>query len=167
MSETTRIADAVKASWVESLPVALIPYAQLMRLDRPMPMWLLLLPCWWSLTLAQISLGGGRPDLWKGFLFLVGSIIMRGAGCTLNDIVDRDIDNKVERTRLRPLPAGRISLRSAFVFLGVQLLLGLVILLQFNYLTMGTALTVPTSTFSPLTLSYLGGSGGAQALLYN
>ena len=140
MSETTRIADAVKASWVESLPVALIPYAQLMRLDRPMPMWLLLLPCWWSLTLAQISLGGGRPDLWKGFLFLVGSIVMRGAGCTLNDIVDRDIDNKVERTRLRPLPAGRISLRSAFVFLGVQLLLGLVILLQFNYLTIVTAI---------------------------
>ena len=140
MSETTKIADAVKSSWVENLPDALIPYAQLMRLDRPMPMWLLLLPCWWSLTLAQISLGGGRPDLWKGFLFLVGSIVMRGAGCTLNDIVDRDIDNKVERTRLRPLPAGLISVRNAFLFLGAQLLLGLIILLQFNYLTIMTAI---------------------------
>ena len=140
MSETTKIADAVQASWVENLPASLIPYAQLMRLDRPMPMWLLLLPCWWSLILAQISLGGGMPDLWKGFLFLVGSIVMRGAGCTLNDIVDRDIDAKVRRTSARPLPAGLISLRGAFLFLGAQLLVGLVILLQFNHLTIITAI---------------------------
>ena len=140
MSETTKIADAVQASWIENLPASLIPYAQLMRLDRPMPMWLLLLPCWWSLILAQISLGGGMPDLWKGFLFLVGSIVMRGAGCTLNDIVDRDIDAKVRRTSARPLPAGLISLRGAFLFLGAQLLVGLVILLQFNHLTIITAI---------------------------
>ena len=140
MSETTKIADAVKSSWVKSLPAVLIPYAQLMRLDRPMPMWLLLLPCWWSLILAQIALGGGLPDLWKAFLFLIGSIVMRGAGCTLNDIVDRDIDKKVKRTSARPLPAGLISLRSAFLFLGAQLLLGLVILLQFNHLTVVTGI---------------------------
>ncbi len=140
MSETTKIADAVNASWVENLPAALIPYAQLMRLDRPIGWWLLLLPCWWGLTLAQIAVGGGWPDLWKAFLFLAGAIIMRGAGCTLNDIVDRDIDNKVERTRMRPLPAGLISLRGAFIFLAAQLLLGLVILLQFNLLTIITAI---------------------------
>ena len=140
MSETTKIADAVKASWVENLPAALIPYAQLMRLDRPIGWWLLLLPCWWGLVLAQIAAGGGVPDLWKAFLFLVGAIIMRGAGCTLNDIVDRDIDHKVERTRARPLPAGLISLRAAILFLGAQLLLGLVILLQFNQLTIITAI---------------------------
>ena len=141
MSETTKIADAVKAGWVESLPSTLIPYAQLMRLDRPIGWWLLLLPCWWGLALAQIAAGGGLPDLWKAFLFLVGAIVMRGAGCTLNDIVDRDIDDKVERTRQRPLPAGLISLRGAFLFLGAQLLIGLVILLQFNRLTIITAIT--------------------------
>ena len=140
MSETTKIADAVKASWVDLLPAVLMPYAQLMRLDRPIGWWLLLLPCWWGLALAQIADGGGGPDLWKAFLFLIGAIVMRGAGCTLNDIVDRDIDNKVERTRLRPLPAGLISLRSAFVFLAVQLLAGLLILLQFNRFTIITAI---------------------------
>ena len=140
MSETTKIADAVKASWVDLLPAVLMPYAQLMRLDRPIGWWLLLLPCWWGLALAQIADGGGGPDLWKAFLFLIGAIVMRGAGCTLNDIVDRDIDNKVERTRLRPLPAGLISLRSAFVFLAVQLLAGLLFLLQFNRFTIITAI---------------------------
>ncbi len=140
MSETTKIADAVKASWVESLPSTLIPYAQLMRLDRPIGWWLLLLPCWWGLALAQIAAGGGLPDLWKAFLFLVGAIVMRGAGCTLNDIVDRDIDDKVQRTRMRPLPAGLISLRGAFVFLIAQLLVGLLILVQFNRLTIITAI---------------------------
>ncbi len=140
MSETTKIADAVKSSWVDNLPARLIPYAQLMRLDRPIGWWLLLLPCWWGLALAQIAVGGGWPDLWKAVLFLIGAIVMRGAGCTLNDIVDRDIDNKVERTRMRPLPAGMISLRGAFIFLGAQLLLGLVILLQFNLLTIVTGI---------------------------
>ena len=140
MSETTKIADAVKASWVENLPLTLIPYAQLMRLDRPIGWWLLLLPCWWGLALAQIAAGGGWPDLWKALLFLIGAVVMRGAGCTLNDIVDRDIDDKVERTRMRPLPAGLISLNGALVFLGAQLLLGLLILVQFNRLTIITAI---------------------------
>ena len=140
MSETTRIADAVKASWVESLPVALIPYAQLMRLDRPIGWWLLLLPCWWGLALAQIAAGGGVPDLKYALLFLIGAIIMRGAGCTLNDIVDRDIDAKVERTRARPIPAGLIRVRGAFLFLAAQLLLGFLVLMQFNRLTILTAI---------------------------
>ena len=89
MTETSHhIADAGRDNWVERLlPLATQPYAQLMRLDRPIGWWLLLLPCWWGLFLAQASQGGGLPSLWFAFLFLVGAIVMRGAGCTLNDII--------------------------------------------------------------------------------
>jgi 4-hydroxybenzoate polyprenyltransferase len=137
MTETSHhIADAGRDNWVERLlPPALRPYAQLMRLDRPIGWWLLLLPCWWGLFLAQISGGGGLPNLWFAFLFLVGAIIMRGAGCTLNDIVDRKFDALVMRTRSRPIPSGRVSVSQAFVFLAVQCLIGLGILLQFNLYT--------------------------------
>ena len=75
------------------------PYARLMRLERPIGWWLLLLPCWWGLALGQIALGGGLPNPWYALLFLVGAIIMRGAGCTLNDIADRNFDGRVERTQ--------------------------------------------------------------------
>ena len=127
------IADAGRNNWVERfLPLGLQPYAQLMRLDRPIGWWLLLLPCWWGLFLAQISRGGGMPNLWFAFLFFLGAIIMRGAGCTLNDIIDRKFDALVARTRSRPIPSGRVSVKRAFVFLAAQSLLGLVILLQFN-----------------------------------
>ena len=127
------IADAGRNNWVEQfLPLGLQPYAQLMRLDRPIGWWLLLLPCWWGLFLAQISRGGGMPNLWFAFLFFLGAIIMRGAGCTLNDIIDRKFDALVARTRSRPIPSGRVSVKRAFVFLAAQSLLGLVILLQFN-----------------------------------
>ena len=127
------IADAGRNNWVERfLPLGLQPYAQLMRLDRPIGWWLLLLPCWWGLFLAQISRGGGVPNPWFAFLFFLGAIIMRGAGCTLNDIIDRKFDALVARTRSRPIPSGRVSVKRAFVFLAAQSLLGLVILLQFN-----------------------------------
>jgi 4-hydroxybenzoate polyprenyltransferase len=139
MNETSQILDAVKGSWVDYLPAKLRPYAQLMRLDRPIGWWLLLLPCWWGLVLAQISKGGGLPNLKFAALFLIGAIVMRGAGCTLNDIVDRNIDSAVERTRKRPIPSGQLSVRQAAVFLVAQLLLGLIILLQFNWLTVETA----------------------------
>ncbi len=99
-----------------------------MRLDRPIGAWLLLLPCWWSVTLGSI----GNPDPYLMLLFLVGAIAMRGAGCTYNDIVDRDIDGKVERTSTRPLPSGQISVLGATVFLAAQLALGLFVLLQLN-----------------------------------
>jgi 4-hydroxybenzoate polyprenyltransferase len=135
MTHTQKISDAVSRSWINHLPAALIPYAQLMRLDRPIGWWLLLLPCWWGLALGQIAAGGGWPNFWMAVLFLIGAIVMRGAGCTLNDIVDRDIDHKVERTRTRPLPAGLVSVRQAVVFLGVQLLTGLLVLIQFNRYT--------------------------------
>ncbi len=129
----SHIADAKAQNWVERmLPPATLPYAQLMRLDRPIGWWLLLLPCWWALVLGQIASGGGWPNLWHGFLFLVGAIVMRGAGCTLNDIADVEFDAKVERTKNRPLASGRVSRKQAVVFLAMQALTGLLILLQFN-----------------------------------
>ena len=130
------IADASLGNWVERwLPQATQPYAQLMRLDRPIGWWLLLLPCWWGLLLAQIAAGGGMPNLWFAFLFFVGAVVMRGAGCTLNDIIDRNFDAQVARTKLRPIPSGRVSVKQAFVFLTIQCLIGLLILLQFNRYT--------------------------------
>jgi 4-hydroxybenzoate polyprenyltransferase len=140
MKETSQIVDAQAGHWVQRLPAPMRPYAQLMRLDRPIGWWLLLLPCWWGLTLAQIAAGGGLPDLKFAVLFLVGAIIMRGAGCTLNDIVDRKIDSAVERTRARPIASGQVSVRAAFIFLVLQSLAGLLILLQFNWLTIETAI---------------------------
>src|SRR4029453_7627401 len=88
-----------------------------------------------SLALAQIAKGGGAPNWYYALLFLIGAIIMRGAGCTLNDIADREFDARVERTRSRPIPSGAVSVRGAFIFLIAQSLLGLVILLQFNWTT--------------------------------
>ncbi len=140
MNETSQISDSVRGSWVQRLPAPARSYAQLMRLDRPIGWWLLLLPCWWGLALAQIGAGGGLPNLKYAALFLVGAIIMRGAGCTLNDIVDRNIDSAVERTRARPIPSGQITVRAAIIFLGLQLLAGLLILIQFNWLTVKTAI---------------------------
>jgi 4-hydroxybenzoate polyprenyltransferase len=131
-----RVADASPDNWVDLfLPQPLRPYARLMRLDRPIGWWLLLLPCWWSLALAQSSLGGGPPDWRLGLYFFLGAVIMRGAGCTLNDIVDRDFDAQVARTRSRPIPSGQVSLGGALAFLCVQLIAGLLILIQFNWPT--------------------------------
>jgi 4-hydroxybenzoate polyprenyltransferase len=142
MTETSHhIADAGRDNWVERLlPSIVQPYAQLMRMDRPIGWWLLLLPCWWGLFLAQVSQGVGLPNLWFGFLFYAGAIVMRGAGCTLNDIVDRNYDGRVARTKGRPIPSGRVSVKQALVFLVVQCLLGLFILLQFNLFTIVLAM---------------------------
>ena len=104
-----------------------MPYLRLARVDRPIGTWLLLLPCWWSITLAFSN----WPDAWLIFLFAAGSLIMRGAGCTLNDIVDREIDGHVLRTASRPIPSGQISIFQAIIFLSLQLICGLYILLQF------------------------------------
>jgi 4-hydroxybenzoate polyprenyltransferase len=135
-SGSSHIADAKPINWVERfLPDSALPYAQLMRLDRPIGWWLLLLPCWWGLVVGQIALGGGVPNMWHAGLFSAGAIVMRGAGCTLNDMADVDFDAKVERTRNRPIASGRVSRKQAFIFLAVQALIGLVILLQFNWYT--------------------------------
>jgi 4-hydroxybenzoate polyprenyltransferase len=135
-----RVADAPSRHWVyRLLPRWLWPYAQLARWDRPIGWELLLWPCWWSAALAASAyarpgdtLLSLLPSPWVLFLFLLGAIAMRGAGCTYNDIVDEGIDAKVERTRSRPLPSGQVSRRQAWIFLVVQALVGLVVLLQFD-----------------------------------
>ncbi|MCX7347774.1 MAG: 4-hydroxybenzoate octaprenyltransferase [Alphaproteobacteria bacterium] len=138
-SQDQRVADALPGHWVDRhLPVALRPYARLMRLDRPIGWWLLLLPCWWGLALGQMATGGGLPNLWHAALFLIGAVIMRGAGCTLNDIADRSFDAQVARTRSRPIAAGQVSPAAAMAFLIVLCLAGLVVLLQFNWFTVFT-----------------------------
>lgn len=111
------------------------PYARLARLDRPTGWWLLLLPGWWAIALAAGRAGGGMPDFWLLALFFAGAIIMRGAGCTLNDLADREFDAKVARTRSRPLPSGEVSVRGAVVFLMLLLTLALAILVQLNRLS--------------------------------
>jgi 4-hydroxybenzoate polyprenyltransferase len=121
-------------------PQAWHPFLQLARLDRPIGWWLLLLPCWWSSILASMS-RQTPPNLWHLALFFVGAVAMRGAGSTYNDLVDRDIDAKVERTASRPLPSGRIGARAASIFLAVQALIGLAVLLCFNAFTMGLGAT--------------------------
>ena len=136
LSITKPVADAVTGNWVDTrAPDWLKPYARLARWDRPIGWWLLLWPCWWSAALASIAAGTGFPNIWHLFLFLVGAIAMRGAGCTYNDLVDRDIDGLVERTASRPIPSGQVTVRQAKTFLVLQALIGLVILLQFNLFT--------------------------------
>ena len=140
-----RVADAPTGHWVyRVLPRGLWPYAQLARWDRPIGIWLLMWPCWWSAALAATAFARpGDPLLtllpspWHLVLFLVGAAAMRGSGCTYNDIVDADIDAKVERTRSRPLPSHQIGRKQAWIFLVVQALVGLVVLLQFNSFTIG------------------------------
>src|SRR5665213_2383361 len=128
-------ADAMPQTWVDRAPRAAQPYLRLMRLDRPIGTWLLFWPCVFGLALGAASMGHGF-DTWRDakliVLFALGSVVMRGAGCTYNDIVDRDIDAKVERTRGRPIPSGAVSAKAAFVFLAVQCLVGLAILLSLN-----------------------------------
>jgi 4-hydroxybenzoate polyprenyltransferase len=121
------VPDSERRGFIGALPPRLRPYASLMRLDRPIGSWLLYWPCAWSLALAGV---GGRWDL---FLWLgLGAWAMRSAGCVYNDIVDRELDKRVERTRLRPLASGRVSLKSAWVLIGLLCLIGLVVLLRLN-----------------------------------
>ncbi|WP_310621107.1 4-hydroxybenzoate octaprenyltransferase [Flexibacterium corallicola] len=134
--DTGPVADAVEDHWVDTkLPKFLRPYARLARWDRPIGWWLLLWPCWWSLALATVADGALYPNLWYMVLFLIGAVAMRGAGCTYNDLVDRDIDGKVERTRSRPIPSGQVTPFQAKIFMLVQAFVGLVVLLQFNNYT--------------------------------
>jgi 4-hydroxybenzoate polyprenyltransferase len=120
------------AAWVDLAPAWAQPFVRLARLEKPIGWWLLLLPGWWSIALAQIAQGGGMPRLDLLALFLLGAILTRAAGCTLNDLVDRDIDAKVARTRTRPLAAGEIGVRGALVFMALLLAAALLILVQFN-----------------------------------
>src|SRR6187402_3358273 len=135
-----RVADAPSDNFVyRVLPPSLWPYAQLARWDRPIGWQLLLWPCFWSVTLAanaagQMDVFVGRQLLYQLILYFIGAVAMRGAGCTFNDLIDHDIDSAVARTRSRPLPSGRVSRRQAKIFIGLQALVGLLVLLQFNWL---------------------------------
>lgn len=140
MTASGRVADAT-GNFVDRLaPLWTRPYLRLARLDRPIGSWLLLIPCWWSAGLAAIAAHEPWPNPWHVFLFFVGAFAMRGAGCTWNDLVDRDLDGKVERTRSRPIPSGQVTANKAFVFLVLQALIGLLVLLQFNAFTIATGL---------------------------
>ncbi len=134
------VADST-ANWVDThAPLWARPYLRLARFDRPIGWWLLLLPCWWSAALAS----GIAHDLCHLPLviplFMIGAMVMRGAGCTWNDITDRDLDARVDRTRSRPIPSGQVTVRQAVVFLILQALIGLALLLQFNVFAIVTGI---------------------------
>ena len=138
---TDIVPDSERHGFIGALPPRLRPFASLTRLDRPIGTWLLYWPCAWSVALAGV---GGRWDL---FLWLgLGALAMRSAGCVYNDIVDRDLDRQVERTRLRPLASLRVSLRSAWVLIGMLCAIGLVVLLQLNV----TAAIVSVASIAPV-----------------
>jgi 4-hydroxybenzoate polyprenyltransferase len=135
-ARSTALPDAAPRNWLDRFaPGWLTPYGRLARWDRPIGWWLLLWPCWWSAALAAIAAGRTFPLLSHLLLFLIGAIAMRGAGCTYNDLVDRDLDAHVERTRNRPLPSGAVTPAQALVFLVLQALVGALVLLQFNAFT--------------------------------
>lgn len=144
-------ADALKQHWTEALPSAWKPYAQLSRLDRPIGWQLLLLPCFMGMAVARSGFGFYWEDVQYAAAFVLGAIAMRGAGCTYNDILDRDIDAKVERTRLRPLPSGAATLKQAWLWLLAQCALGLIALLMLPMLAQIVALiALPLVALYPL-----------------
>jgi len=146
-----QIADAVKDNWVDRFaPAATRPYLRLSRADRPIGTWLLLLPCWWGLLLAMLYTG--TASLFDGWIALgcaIGAFLMRGAGCTWNDITDRHIDGSVARTANRPIPSGQVSVRGALVWMVVQALVALLILLTFNInaILLGIAALLPVAIY--------------------
>lgn len=130
------VPDAAPGNWVDrSAPRSWRPYLRLARFDRPIGAWLLLFPCWWGQALGELSLGHAFPRLWHLVLFFAGAFIMRGAGCTYNDIVDRDFDARVARTAARPIPSGQVTVAEARMFLAILCLAGFLILIQFNHFT--------------------------------
>jgi 4-hydroxybenzoate polyprenyltransferase len=141
MSEVAgQVADST-GNWVDRLaPLRTRPYLRLARFDRPIGSWLLLIPCWWSSALATIATHERAPHLTHLALFFIGAFAMRGAGCTWNDIVDRDLDRSVERTRSRPIPSGQVGVFEALIFLAAQALTGLAVLLQFNAFAIATGI---------------------------
>ena len=130
-----QVADAMTGNWVDNLaPIKLRPYLRLSRADRPIGTWLLLIPCWWGLLVGiledeQVV----ANDFWLLFSCSIGAFLMRGAGCTWNDILDRKIDGAVERTRSRPIPSGQVTLTQAIVWMMVQIGFAGLILLSYNF----------------------------------
>lgn len=144
-------ADALRQHWTDALPASWKPYAQLSRLDRPIGWQLLLLPCLIGLALTRTGYGFFWQDAIYALAFVFGAIAMRGAGCTYNDILDRDIDAQVARTRLRPLPSGTVSVKKAWAWLLVQCLIGLIALLMFpRFAQIVALLALPLVALYPL-----------------
>ncbi|MCY4260641.1 MAG: 4-hydroxybenzoate octaprenyltransferase [Rhodobacteraceae bacterium] len=131
------VPDSVAGNWVDRhAPASWRPYFRLSRLDRPIGTWLLLLPCWWGLLLAANMTGAWTiGHTWIAMACAIGAVLMRGAGCTWNDITDRDLDARVARTRSRPLPSGQIRISHAAIWLTLQSLIAFAILLTFNRFT--------------------------------
>ncbi|PQO24907.1 4-hydroxybenzoate octaprenyltransferase [Rhodobacteraceae bacterium WD3A24] len=132
---TGRIADATQGNWVDTIaPPEARPYLRLSRIDRPIGTWLLLLPCWWGALLgaAHDPSQAGWKTVWIFVACGIGAILMRGAGCTWNDLTDRDIDTHVERTRARPIPSGAVTPQQAVIWLGAQAGVAFLVLLTFN-----------------------------------
>jgi len=141
IATTDIVPDSERRGFIGGLPPRLRPYASLMRLDRPIGTWLLYWPCAWSVALA------GVEDRWDLFLwFFLGAFAMRSAGCVYNDIIDRDLDGKVERTRLRPLASGRVTLRSAWILIALLCAIGLIVLIQLNW----TAAIIALASIAPV-----------------
>ena len=138
-SGPAELPDSIRSRLLALAPPSWLPFIQLARIDRPIGWQLLLLPCWWSAALAGIANQRG-PDLWHLTLFLIGAVAMRGAGSTYNDLVDREIDAGVERTRNRPLPSGRVSPRAAKIFMVAQSLVGAMVLFSLNWFSVGLGL---------------------------
>ncbi len=131
--KTRGVADASAKNWVDRFaPSGLLPYLRLARADRPIGFFLLALPCFWAVALAGRSIDAPYPDPWLLLLFAIGAIVMRAAGCSYNDIVDRDIDAAVERTRSRPLPSGQVSVTAAVIFMLALCLIGLAVVMSLN-----------------------------------
>lgn len=137
-----QVADAYTGNWVDSYaPAWTRPYLRLSRADRPIGTWLLLLPCWWGLALAGTMDGFVLFDLWIAIGCGIGAFFMRGAGCTWNDITDRNYDGKVERTKSRPIPSGQVSVKQALVWMVLQMLIGGLVLVTFNVTTIILAIS--------------------------
>jgi 4-hydroxybenzoate polyprenyltransferase len=131
--KVSAVADASAMNWVDRFASkAWVPYLRLARVDRPIGTWLLVLPCFWAVGLATRSSGAAHPAPWLLLLFAIGAMAMRGAGCTYNDIIDREIDASVARTKGRPLPSGQVSVAQARAFMLALCLVGLAVLLSLN-----------------------------------
>lgn len=149
-SNDGRVADATARNWVDRFtPRPLRPWLRLSRADRPAGTWLLLLPCWQSLALAIAATDWRIDDFWLFLAMGLGAFLMRGAGCTWNDITDRNIDGSVERTRSRPIPSGQVTAWGAAVWMVAQALAALVILLTFNdfAITLGIVALLPVAIY--------------------
>jgi 4-hydroxybenzoate polyprenyltransferase len=154
-----RVADAAPSNWVDRwAPVSWRPYLRLGRFDRPIGAWLLLFPCWWSQTLAQVDSRDPVPDFVYLVLFAIGALAMRAAGCAYNDYVDREIDGQVQRTASRPIPSGQVTPAGALKFTVVAALVGLAVLVQFNWFTIwlgiGSLLIVSVYPFAKRVTPY-------------